>query len=54
MKATEQIATDGQFTSIGGSAVSDDLSGLDLIAYIDDRLLVQAGVLVGALEFGEA
>jgi len=52
-KSDEDVAPEGQFTRLGSGAIGDHLPGLDDIAFGDDRLLVDAGVLVGAHELGE-
>ena len=44
---------EGQFAAVGARAVGQHLALTDAIAHADQRLLVDAGVLVGALELGE-
>ncbi len=46
----EQVLAEGQLAVVGGGAVGEDVALLDLVALADQRLLVDAGVLVGALE----
>jgi len=37
---------------VGARAVGQDLVPLDPVAFLDDRLLVEAGALVGPAELG--
>ena len=49
----QHVAAQGEFALMGGGAVGDDLTLLDALAFLDDRLLVQAGALVEADEFAQ-
>ena len=49
----QHVLPQGQFPPLGGGPVGDDLAALDLVADLDDRLLVEAGVLVAADELDE-
>ncbi len=46
----EAVAAQRQFAEVGGGPVGDDVTGLDHIAHLYQRALVDAGVLVRALE----
>ena len=46
----EQVAAERQLAVRGGGAVGQDVAGLDLVAHVHHRLLVDEGALVGALE----
>ena len=46
----EHVASQGEVAQEGGGAVGDDLALLDVVADLDDRLLVLAGALVQAHE----
>src|SRR5580693_1050348 len=46
----ERVAAERELAEIGRRPVGDDVALLDLIAYLHQRPLVDAGVLVGALE----
>ena len=48
-----QVATERQFALVGGRAVGEHVAGLDLVALANQRLLVHARALVGALELVE-
>src|SRR5207302_3137905 len=50
----QQVLAQGQLSVVGGGAVGQDLAALDLLALVDQGLLVYAGVLVGAAELGQA
>ena len=50
----EGVAAQGQFAQLGRRAVGDDVAGVDLVAHPHQRTLVDAGVLVGALELRQA
>ena len=52
-EADEHVAAQGQLALEGGGAVGDDLALFDLVAELDDRLLVQAGPLVEADELAQ-
>ena len=47
----EHVSAQGQFALVGGGPVGDHLALLDLLAHLDDRLLVLTGALVQADEF---
>ena len=49
----QDVASQRQLAMIGAGTVGDDLSLRDPLALQHNRLLVDAGVLVGALELGE-
>ena len=49
----QHVAAQGQLALVGRGAVGEDLALLDLLADLDDRLLVQAGPLVQADELAE-
>src|SRR5580692_3044879 len=49
----QHVAAEGQLAMIGARTVGDYLPLGDSLAFDDDRLLVDAGVLVGALELHE-
>ena len=49
----EHVAAQGQLALIGASTVGDDLSFGYTVALLHDGLLVDAGILVRALELGE-
>ena len=49
----QDVAAQGQLALVGGGAVGEDLALLDLLADLDDRLLVQAGPLVQADELAQ-
>ena len=49
----EHILPQRQFAQIGGRAVGEDITARDHIARLDQRLLVDTSVLVGAGVFGE-
>ena len=49
----EQVLAQGQLTVVGGRAVGQDVAGGDLLALLDDDLLVDGGVLVGTAELGQ-
>ena len=49
----QHVAAQGQFALVGGGAVGDHLALLDLVAHVDDRLLVLAGPLVEAHELAQ-
>src|SRR5262249_32868754 len=49
----KDVAAESQFTAFGAGAVGEDLPFLDPIAHANQRLLVDASVLVRALEFDE-
>ena len=46
-ESDQDILAEGQLAPLGGRSVGDNLATFDLVADLDDRLLVQAGVLVG-------
>ena len=50
-EADQHVAAQGQFASKRGGAVGDHFALFDLLAQLDDRLLVLAGPLVEADEF---
>ena len=49
----EDVAAEGQLAGIGAGAVGEDLALADPLPFANDRLLRDAGVLVGALELDE-
>src|SRR5205823_6925655 len=49
----ENVAAEAEFALLGAGTVGDDLPLDHAVALADDRLLVNAGVLVGALELRE-
>ena len=49
-EADEDIFAEREFAVVGRGAVRDDLARRDAVARMDDRALVEAGPLVGALE----
>ena len=46
----QHVAPQSQFTEVGGRSVGDDVAHLDLFPHLDQRPLVDTGVLVGTLE----
>ena len=50
----QHVAAERQFAEIGRGTVGDDVALLHLIAHLHQRTLVDAGVLVGALELHQA
>src|SRR4051794_36461289 len=46
----QQVLAERHLTVLGAWSVRDDLTGLDLLALVDDRLLVDARALVGPTE----
>src|ERR1022692_4444026 len=48
----QQVAAERHLTLVGTRAVRDDLALLDPLPFGDDRLLVEAGALVGPAELG--
>src|SRR5208283_4840288 len=52
-EANKHVAAKAKFSAVGARAVSKNLCGLDAITHANERFLVDAGVLVGALELGE-
>ena len=48
-----EVGAEGELGVIDGGAVGERLAGLDLIARVNDRTVVDAGGLVGALVLGE-
>ena len=49
----EHVLAERQIAEIGRRTVGDDLAGFDRIAHVHQRTLVDAGVLVGALELAQ-
>ena len=49
----QRVFTQCQFTLTSGSAVGDDLTCFNSVAYVYDRFLVQAGALVTSLIFNQ-
>src|SRR5208283_4993378 len=49
----KNISAETEFAAVGARAVGEDLRGPDAITHANERLLVDASVLVGPLEFGE-
>ena len=49
----EQVLAQGQVAVLDGGAVSHNRAGFHTLAVVDDRALVVAGGLVGALELGQ-
>src|SRR5690606_11715199 len=49
----QQVLAERELAPLGRSAVGDDVAALDPIADVDDRLLVERGVLVGAPELDQ-
>ena len=49
----QDVLAQRQLAALGGRTVGDDVAHLDVVAALDDRLLVDAGVLVRALELGQ-
>ena len=49
----EDVAAESQLAGIGAGTVGEDLALADPLPFADDRLLRDAGVLVGALELDE-
>ena len=49
----EDVAAEGELAGIGAGTVGEDLALADPLAFANDRLLRDAGVLVGALELDE-
>ena len=45
----EHVLTQREFAQVGGCAVGDHITALQLVALLDDRTLVDVGVLVGTL-----
>ena len=52
-KADERVLAERDLAVRGGGAVGDHVALLDPLALADDRPLVDAGALIGALEFDE-
>ncbi len=50
----EHVAAQGQLAQLRGRTVGDHVAGVDLVSHTHQRALVDAGVLVGALELGQA
>ena len=50
----QQVRAERHLAVVGARPVGDDLAGLDPVALVDDRLLVDAGALVGAAELRAA
>jgi hypothetical protein len=46
----QHVAAQRQLTTLGGRSVRDDLAGPNLLAQLDQRTLVDRGVLIGAPE----
>ena len=46
-ESDQNILTKSQFTPMGRGAVSDNLAALDCITNLNDRFLIQAGILIG-------
>ena len=49
----QHVAAQGQFAAFGARAVGQHLALAHAVAHANQRLLVDAGILVGALELGE-
>ena len=49
----QDVAAEGQLAGVGAGTVGQDLALADALPFADDRLLGDAGVLVGALELDE-
>src|ERR1017187_7522568 len=49
----QNVASEGQFAEIGAGAICQDSGLLDALPHANDGFLIDAGVLVGALELGE-
>ena len=49
----EDVAAQRHLALVGRGAVGDDVAGLDLLAVLHDRLLVEAGVIVRAHELAQ-
>ena len=49
----QHVLAERQLPQVGGGAVGDDVLGLDTVAALDDRALVNAGVLVRAVVLDE-
>ncbi len=49
----QDVTPEGQLAEVGAGAVGEDVPLLQLLPHLDHRLLVDAGVLVGALELGQ-
>ena len=49
----QHVAAQGQLAVVVAAPVGDDLALLDLLAHLDDRLLVEAGALVEADELAQ-
>ena len=47
----EDVVAQGQFAAVRGRAVGQHVTGFDLVAFVDDGALVDAGALVGTFEF---
>ena len=50
----EQVLAQGELAVVGGGAVGQHVAGRDLLALLDDDLLVDGRVLVGPAELGQA
>src|SRR5688572_20620654 len=50
----QQVLAERHLAVVGAGTVGDDLAGLDAVALDDDRLLVDAGALVGPAELRQA
>ena len=49
----QNVAAEGQLAQLGAGAVGEHLAGVHLLPHAHDRLLVDAGVLVGPAELGQ-
>ena len=49
----QHVAAECELALLGARTVSDDLTLDDTLSFTNDRLLIDAGVLVGALELDQ-
>ena len=52
-KSNQHVLADGDFTQVSRCAVGNHVTLVQLVAHLDDRTLVDVGVLVGALVLDE-
>ena len=52
-KGHSNVAAEGEFSHFSAGTISNDLPFFHPLSGTNDRLLVETGILVGALEFGD-
>src|SRR5208337_4654032 len=52
-KGDKHVTAEAEFAAVSARPVGEDLSGPDAITHANERLLVDASILVGALELGK-